>query len=147
MIDLADPAGLREGGQDAERCMVSNFILFIQLRRDTSGCKPVFDLIEYSMDIDLPDFVIDNPFIMALNEGANDLVTVRPVCALHFQFTIRLTLLYPQWSNVSFSSTRRLGMSDADPDRAQDIFSYNVEQSRGDTHNVSTGLVPKARDG
>ena len=47
------------------------------MRRDTSGCKPTFDLIEYAMDIDLPEFVVRHPVIQALNQGANDLVTVR----------------------------------------------------------------------
>lgn len=28
------------------------------------------------MDIDLPDFVVEHPVIKALNQGANDLVTV-----------------------------------------------------------------------
>ncbi|KAF8205517.1 terpenoid synthase [Mycena galopus ATCC 62051] len=68
---------------------------YIALRRDTSGCKPCWVLIEYGLDIDLPDFVAEDPVIMALNQSTNDLVT---------------------WSN--------------------DIFSYNVEQSRGDTHNM-----------
>ncbi|KAJ7355856.1 terpenoid synthase [Mycena albidolilacea] len=73
---------------------------YIALRRDTSGCKPCWALIEYALDIDLPDFVFDDPVIMALNQSTNDLVT---------------------WSN--------------------DIFSYNVEQSRGDTHNMITILT------
>ncbi|KAJ6526274.1 isoprenoid synthase domain-containing protein [Mycena vulgaris] len=68
---------------------------YIALRRDTSGCKPCWALIEYALDIDLPLFVVEDPVIMALNQSTNDLVT---------------------WSN--------------------DIFSYNVEQSRGDTHNM-----------
>ncbi|PPQ86910.1 hypothetical protein CVT25_009796 [Psilocybe cyanescens] len=68
---------------------------YIDVRRDTSGCKPCWALIEYALDIDLPDFVVDHPVIHALGQSTNDLVT---------------------WSN--------------------DIFSYNVEQSRGDTHNM-----------
>jgi hypothetical protein len=48
---------------------------YIDLRRDTSGCKPVFDLIEYALDIELPEFVVTDPIIKALNEGSNDLVT------------------------------------------------------------------------
>lgn len=48
---------------------------YIDIRRDTCGCKPVFDLIEYALDIDLPDHVIDHPVIKALNQGSNDLVT------------------------------------------------------------------------
>ncbi|KAF9479291.1 terpenoid synthase [Pholiota conissans] len=73
---------------------------YIDVRRDTSGCKPCWALIEYALDIDLPDCVVDHPVIQALNQGTNDLVT---------------------WSN--------------------DIFSYNVEQSRGDTHNMITILM------
>ncbi|EAU88892.1 hypothetical protein CC1G_12294 [Coprinopsis cinerea okayama7 len=68
---------------------------YIDVRRDTSGCKPCWVLIEYALGIDLPDFVVEHPVIAALNQGTNDLVT---------------------WSN--------------------DIFSYNVEQSKGDTHNM-----------
>ncbi|KAJ7228636.1 terpenoid synthase [Mycena pura] len=73
---------------------------YIALRRDTSGCKPCWALIEYGLDIDLPDFVVEHPVILALNQSTNDLVT---------------------WSN--------------------DIFSYNVEQSRGDTHNMIVILM------
>nr|BBH51500.1 putative sesquiterpene synthase [Clitopilus sp.] len=73
---------------------------YIDVRRDTSGCKPCWALIEYALDIDLPDFVVEHPIIEALNQSTNDLVT---------------------WSN--------------------DIFSYNVEQSRGDTHNMIVILM------
>ncbi|PFH51684.1 hypothetical protein AMATHDRAFT_2790 [Amanita thiersii Skay4041] len=73
---------------------------YIDVRRDTSGCKPCWALIEYGLDIDLPDFVAEHPVIEVLNEATNDLVT---------------------WSN--------------------DIFSYNVEQSRGDTHNMIVILM------
>ncbi|KAF9475126.1 terpenoid synthase [Pholiota conissans] len=68
---------------------------YIALRRDTSGCKPCWALIEYACNLDIPDEVMDHPTIRNLGEAANDLVT---------------------WSN--------------------DIFSYNVEQSKGDTHNM-----------
>lgn len=68
---------------------------YIALRRDTSGCKPCWALIEYANNLNLPDEVMDHPIIRSLGEAANDLVT---------------------WSN--------------------DIFSYNVEQSKGDTHNM-----------
>ncbi|KAJ6531101.1 terpenoid synthase [Mycena capillaripes] len=73
---------------------------YISIRRDTSGCKPCWALIEYALDIDLPDFVVEDPVIAALGQSTNDLVT---------------------WSN--------------------DIFSYNVEQSRGDTHNMIVILM------
>ncbi len=56
---------------------------YIDVRRDTSGCKPVFDLIEYAMDFELPEEVVNHPVIKALNQGTNDLVTWSNVsCAL-----------------------------------------------------------------
>ncbi|PFH50636.1 hypothetical protein AMATHDRAFT_3814 [Amanita thiersii Skay4041] len=68
---------------------------YISLRRDTSGCKPCWALIEFANNLHIPDEVMEHPTIRSLGEAANDLVT---------------------WSN--------------------DIFSYNVEQSKGDTHNM-----------
>ncbi|TFK84898.1 terpenoid synthase [Polyporus arcularius HHB13444] len=68
---------------------------YIAMRRDTSGCKPCWALIEYANNLDLPDWVMEHPVVEGLGDAANDLVT---------------------WSN--------------------DIFSYNVEQARGDTHNM-----------
>ncbi|KAI0703666.1 terpenoid synthase [Cerioporus squamosus] len=68
---------------------------YIAMRRDTSGCKPCWALIEYAYNLDLPDWVMEHPVVEGLGDAANDLVT---------------------WSN--------------------DIFSYNVEQARGDTHNM-----------
>jgi hypothetical protein len=55
--------------------VVPDLETYIDMRRDTSGCKPVFDLIEYSLDLELPDLVAEDPVIVALNQGANDLVT------------------------------------------------------------------------
>lgn len=48
---------------------------YITVRRDTSGCKPCFALIEYAARIDLPDEVMSHPAIMAMEEATNDLVT------------------------------------------------------------------------
>ncbi|KAI0076176.1 terpenoid synthase [Panus rudis PR-1116 ss-1] len=75
--------------------LVPDLESYIPVRRDTSGCKPCFALIEFAAQIDLPDEVVNHPTIMSLEEATNDLIT---------------------WSN--------------------DIFSYNVEQARGDTHNM-----------
>jgi Terpene synthase family 2, C-terminal metal binding len=47
---------------------------YIALRRDTSGCKPTFALIEYAAGIDLPDKVASDPVVKALEEAANDLI-------------------------------------------------------------------------
>jgi len=48
---------------------------YIIVRRDTSGCKPCWALIEYANGLDLPDEVMEHPIIQSLDEAANDLVT------------------------------------------------------------------------
>ncbi|KAK7049999.1 hypothetical protein VNI00_005430 [Paramarasmius palmivorus] len=80
--------------------VVPDLETYIDLRRDTSGCKTCWVLIEYALDIELPEYVVNHPTIRLLEQYANDLVA---------------------WSN--------------------DIFSYNVEQSRGDTHNMVVILM------
>ncbi|KAJ8487526.1 hypothetical protein ONZ45_g9641 [Pleurotus djamor] len=81
--------------QDRAEGVIPDLESYIALRRDTSGCKPCWALIEYANNLNIPDEVMEHPIIRNLGEAANDLVT---------------------WSN--------------------DIFSYNVEQSKGDTHNM-----------
>ncbi|KAG1779584.1 isoprenoid synthase domain-containing protein [Suillus placidus] len=48
---------------------------YIELRRDLSGCKSCFALIEFVGRIDLPDEVVSHPVIMALEEATNDFVS------------------------------------------------------------------------
>ncbi|KAF8811256.1 terpenoid synthase [Phlegmacium glaucopus] len=48
---------------------------FLGIRRHTSGCNPCLALIEYTLDIDLPDFVFDHPVIQALNQATNNFAT------------------------------------------------------------------------
>jgi hypothetical protein len=94
---------------------------YISERRDTSGCKPAFDLIEYAFDTELPEYVIEHPVMLALNQSANDLVS---------------------WSNVSATSSPPPTDTRVLKKRTlQDIFSYNVEQSRGETHNLMNVLM------
>ena len=45
----------REGG------VILDLETYIDVRRDDGGCKIIFDLIEYSLDINLPDFIIEHP--------------------------------------------------------------------------------------
>lgn len=68
--------------------IVPDFDTYVEMRRETSGCKPVFDLIEYSLDMELPDVVMEHPVIAALNNGANDLVTWSNVSAVESGWTI-----------------------------------------------------------
>ena len=85
------------------------------MRRETSACKTIFDLIEYSLDFELPSAVVEHPVIVALNNDANDFVT---------------------WSNVRAISSPLLTVSHLLTKSSQDLYSYNVEQARGDTHNM-----------
>jgi hypothetical protein len=39
------------------------------------GCKTSFVLIEYANNLNIPDEVMEHPFIIGLGEAANDLVT------------------------------------------------------------------------
>jgi hypothetical protein len=48
---------------------------YIVVRRDTSGCKPCWALIEYASGLDLPDEVMEHPIIQSMDEATNDLVT------------------------------------------------------------------------
>ncbi|KAJ7215826.1 isoprenoid synthase domain-containing protein [Mycena pura] len=86
--------GVNVQAKQRDSGFIPDFESYIALWRDTSGCKP------YDLDIDLPDFVVGHPVILALNQSTNDLVTC-----------------------------------------SNDIFSYNVEQSRSDTHNMIVILM------
>ncbi|KAG2141849.1 isoprenoid synthase domain-containing protein [Suillus clintonianus] len=48
---------------------------YIELRRDLSGCMAYFALVEFVSGIDLPDEVVSDPVIMALEEATNDFVS------------------------------------------------------------------------
>ena len=61
--------------QDRSTTTVPDLESYIAMRRDTSGCKPCWALIEYANNLDLPDDVMEHPLIASLGEAANDLVT------------------------------------------------------------------------
>ncbi|OSX61273.1 hypothetical protein POSPLADRAFT_1145701 [Postia placenta MAD-698-R-SB12] len=65
---------VRQEAQDRERGVLPDLESYIIMRRDTSACRPSFDLIEYTMGIELPRYVVDDPIVRALNQSANDLV-------------------------------------------------------------------------
>jgi hypothetical protein len=56
---------------------------YITLRRDTSGCKMCWALIEYANNLTLPDEVMEHPVIQILDQSVNDLVTWSNVSCLH----------------------------------------------------------------
>jgi hypothetical protein len=60
---------------DRAEGVVPDLESYISLRRDTSGCKPCWALIEYANNLVIPDEVMEHPIIQSLGEAANDLVT------------------------------------------------------------------------
>jgi hypothetical protein len=60
---------------------VPDFETYISERRETSACKPAFDLVEYGLDMELPEYVVKHPVILTLNQSANDLVSWANVSA------------------------------------------------------------------
>lgn len=66
---------ITQQAQDRASGVIPDLESYIALRRDTSGCKPCWALIEYANNLDIPDEVMDHPVIRALGESANDLVT------------------------------------------------------------------------
>jgi len=74
-------------------------------------------LILDAYNLNIPDEVMDHPVLRSLGEATNDLVT---------------------WSNVSEVSQLGIHLIEYHLSilTQQDIFSYNVEQSKGDTHNM-----------
>lgn len=60
--------------QDRDANQIPDLESFIDIRRDTSGCKSTFDLIEYAYDLDVPQEVLEHPVLEALKQGSNDLV-------------------------------------------------------------------------
>ncbi|TFK49130.1 terpenoid synthase [Heliocybe sulcata] len=89
---------------DRQKGRIPDLESYIIMRRDTSGCRPCWALIEYANHLAIPDEVMEHPLLVSLGDAANDLVT---------------------WSN--------------------DIFSYNAEQARGDTHNMIVVVMQQKR--
>lgn len=47
---------------------------YTALKRDLTGCKSCFALMEYAARIDLPDEIVSHPVIMAMEDAASDYV-------------------------------------------------------------------------
>ncbi|KAF8580583.1 terpenoid synthase [Ramaria rubella] len=92
--------GVNQQAKDRATGNIPSLNTYLNTRRMSSGCKPLFDLIEYSRNFELPSYVHENPLMVSMKDCINDFVA---------------------WSN--------------------DIFSYNVEQARGDAHNLIIVLM------
>jgi hypothetical protein len=87
------------------------------LRRENSAIRLCFGLFEFALGIDLPDVVFKDPTFMDLYWAAADMVCWANVSAFIF--------LYSAYSKQS-----------------QDVYSYNMEQSKGlGGNNIVTVLM------
>lgn len=110
---VAREAELREQGQ------VLDLISFEPLRRENSAIRLCFGLFEFALGIDLPDEVFEDEAFMNLYWAAADMVC---------------------WANVS--SFQDLDAQNGILTRAQDVYSYNMEQARGiGGNNIVTVLM------
>lgn len=92
---------------------------YIDARRRTAGVKPSFSIIELGLDI--PDEVMSHPTIQEMILAATDLVAFSNVSNTHEKTVCTLT-------DASIC--------------LKDIFSYNLEQLRGDDlHNIITCVM------
>ena len=66
---------VHQQASDRANDIIPDLETYIQQRRDTSGCRPCWALIEYANNLDIPEEVMDHPIIRSLGEAANDLVT------------------------------------------------------------------------
>lgn len=72
---------------DRKEGVIPDLESYIAVRRDTSGCKPCWALIEYANNLDIPDEVMDHPIIANLDQAANDLVTWSNVSLARLVYT------------------------------------------------------------
>jgi hypothetical protein len=104
-----------------ERGEVLDMESFKHLRRENSAIRLCFGLFEYSLGIDLPDEVFENPIFERLYWAAADMVC---------------------WANVClFSITQSCHLIEV----FQDVYSYNMEQAKGHTGNNIVTVLMKAR--
>jgi len=77
---------------------------YIVMRRDNSGCRPCWVLIEYANGLDLPDEVMEHQIIQSLDETANDVVTWSNVSI----WTSLFNFLWFSFSTISRISSRMI---------------------------------------
>jgi hypothetical protein len=97
---------------DRDGRQIRNVQSYIDMRRDTGGVRPALVLIELGLDI--PDDVFLHPAIEVMMTATNDMICLDNVSDFF------------QW----------MPTNDIHKNAWQDMLSYNVEQTRGDYHNI-----------
>lgn len=65
----------RQQARHRDTKVIPSLDSYINIRRNTSGLKPLIDFLEYTLQINLPDEVITHPILEALKLCTNDFVT------------------------------------------------------------------------
>ncbi|KAG6867045.1 hypothetical protein C0993_007245 [Termitomyces sp. T159_Od127] len=101
--------------QDRAENYIRSLDEYVSLRRDTVGVKPSLVVLEFGLS--LPDEFFDDPVVQRLTNACVDIVILSNV--IRTLLSVHLALL-------------TLG---------EDVYSYNVEQARGDGHNIVAILM------
>lgn len=93
-FDLFFQAITQQAG-DRDDGAIPDLESYIELRRDTSGCKPCWALIEYANGLDIPDDVMAHEVLEELGEAANDLVTWSNVSHILLSYFFSFSIQFP----------------------------------------------------
>ena len=72
---------VRQQADDRRTGNIPELEKYIEHRRMSSGCRPLFDIIEYSLDFQLPDDVVNHPLMVKMKDCVNDWVALSNVSA------------------------------------------------------------------
>jgi hypothetical protein len=86
----------------------------MDIRRNNLGAKPAFALLE--MDMEIPQVIYDDARLVALRHWAVDMI-----CLANVGCPIAINGTLTNWP--------------------QDLYSFNVEQAKGDDHNIVTLMI------
>jgi len=65
---------VRQQAEDRRTGNIPALDKYIEHRRMSSGCRPLFDIIEYSLDFQLPEEVVKHPLMAKMKDCTNDWV-------------------------------------------------------------------------
>jgi Terpene synthase family 2, C-terminal metal binding len=104
--------------QNQRHGIVPDLESYLELRRDLSGLGMIFDMIEHAEGLQIPHEAFEDPVIRKLKQYATDIVA---------------------WSAVSMN--QRITSFVLLFTVGQDIVSFNLDQSRGNNHNLVSILI------
>lgn len=95
--------------RDRKAGVIMDLSSYMALRRDTSGCRPCWAMIEYANGLDLPDEVMAHDVVETLGEATNDLVSWSNVNRHSKSLAQVVDEVFPMCRTYSRSSARLRG--------------------------------------